>query len=80
MENKDYEEYKRLKSLESHQDTYEIGNHGFLYHEMMDIYTITIVEFLPDGSVDTIERFTASLPMGHDTFVDWCNRWEAGNE
>lgn len=65
-------ELNRLKSLESHMDSYENGTHMFNYHEMNGIYTIGVWDgmFKP-----AIEHVTIKSPLSHDEFVAWCNNY-----
>ena len=73
MTDEDMKELKRLQSLECHLDTYETKKHGFNYHEMMGIASITVYK------LDTFEQKFQIMEvdlMSHDDFAEWCERFE----
>lgn len=77
MTDEDMKELKRLQSLECHLDTYETKKHGFNYHEMMGIASITVY------NLDTFEQKFQIMEvdlMSHDEFANWCKEYERGKK
>lgn len=70
-------DYKRLKTLESHADSYETDRHCFSYYESKETAGITVWNCT---NMRQLEHVSLAATFSHKEFVDWCKAYFTNKE
>lgn len=70
-------DYKRLKTLESHADSYETDRHCFSYYESKETAGITVWNCT---NMRQLEHVNLAATFSHEEFVDWCKAYFTNKE